>query len=107
MFDFHAISSYFFHSVMSKDVNLHIIVRGMVQGVGFRYFVYKNAVQLGLNGFVRNLANGDVEIELSGDRSLIEELIGIVKVGPSSADVTDVLINWLKPSRIFTTFEIE
>ena len=75
-------------------VTAHIIVKGIVQGVGYRYFVYHRAVQLGLVGYVKNLFNGDVEIEVEGDRSLIEELIGEVRVGPRSASVRDVSVRW-------------
>lgn len=87
-------------------VGANIIVSGMVQGVGFRYFVYNRAVRSGLDGFVRNLANGNVEIEVEGDRSLIEELIREVTVGPRSAQVTDVKVGWKKPRSDHRGFEI-
>jgi acylphosphatase len=76
------------------QVRVHIIVQGMVQGVGFRYFVHREATTLNLSGYAQNLYNGDVEIEAEGDRSLIEEFIKIVKVGPSSAFVKDLKIEW-------------
>jgi len=44
-----------------------IIFQGRVQGVGFRYFTYTIALELGLTGSVRNLMNGDVEVEVQGD----------------------------------------
>jgi len=88
------------------EIGANIIVRGMVQGVGFRYFVYGRAVKLGLNGFAKNLYNGDVEIEITGERSLIEELINEVKIGPRSAQVTDVKIKWIKPDQYYNNFEI-
>lgn len=76
----------------------HIIVRGLVQGVGFRWFVSRRANALGLSGFTRNLADGAVEIEAEGDRSLVEALIGEVRVGPRSAQVRDLIIEWKEPS---------
>ena len=76
------------------QARVHIIVQGMVQGVGFRYFVHREATKLNLSGYARNLYNGDVEIEAEGDRSLIEEFIKIVKVGPSTAFVKDLKIEW-------------
>ena len=88
------------------EIGANIIVRGMVQGVGFRYFVYGRAVKLGLNGFAKNLYNGDVEIEITGERALIEELINEVKIGPRSAQVTDVKIKWIKPDQYYNNFEI-
>lgn len=87
-------------------VGAHIIVRGMVQGVGFRYFVYHHALKLGLIGHVSNLYNGDVEILAEGERSVVEELIKVVKVGPRAAQVTDVKIEWKEPQHQYKQFEI-
>ena len=88
------------------EVRAYILVSGMVQGVGFRYFVYDRATRLGLRGFVSNLYNGDVEIEVEGDRSLIEELIKEMKVGPRAARVVDVNIEWKKADQHYKRFDI-
>lgn len=87
-------------------VGAHIIVQGMVQGVGFRYFVYSRAVRAGLEGYVQNLYNGEVEIEVEGDRSLIEELIKEVKIGPRASGVTNVKVDWKNPEHRFRGFDI-
>ena len=79
------------------EVRAHIVVRGLVQGVGFRWFVQRRASALGANGWVRNLADGSVEIEAQADRSILEELLREVKVGPRSAQVTDLQIEWQAP----------
>jgi acylphosphatase len=76
-------------------IGAHMIVRGLVQGVGFRWFVARHAQALGLHGFVRNLPDGNVEVEAVGERGLIEELLRHVKVGPRSAHVSDVMLEWL------------
>jgi acylphosphatase len=76
----------------------HMVVRGLVQGVGFRWFVARRANALGLTGYARNLIDGAVEIEAEGDRSLVEALIGDVRVGPRSAHVQDLMIDWKEPS---------
>ncbi len=89
-----------------NDVRAHILVRGFVQGVGFRYFVYKLATELGLSGYVKNLFTGEVEIEVEGGRSLVEELIARVRIGPRSAHVTDIAIEWRKPEQKAESFEI-
>lgn len=81
---------------MVMKVRVHLLVCGMVQGVGFRYFVLDRAINLGLTGYTRNLYSGEVEIEAEGNRSLIEEFIKEVKVGPRAAQVTDLKIEWLK-----------
>lgn len=75
-------------------LRVHIIVEGLVQGVGFRWFVYRKAEALGVTGWVKNLYNGNVEIEAEGDRSRLEEFINDVKVGPRSARVTNLTIEW-------------
>jgi acylphosphatase len=66
------------------------LIRGRVQGVGFRYFVELAAHQLGLTGWVRNLDDGRVEVYASGEESKIEELNGRLWRGPRWADVRGV-----------------
>jgi acylphosphatase len=87
-------------------VGLHIIVQGIVQGVGFRYFVYHHATKLGVKGWVRNVLNGDVEIEVEGDRSLLEIFIAELKVGPRSAHIKDLHIEWQPYENQYSSFEI-
>jgi acylphosphatase len=88
------------------EVGANIIVSGLVQGVGFRFFVHRHASRLGVRGFVRNLYNGDVEIEVEGDRSLIEELIKEVRVGPRAARVQDVKVKWEQYQQRYYDFGI-
>jgi len=88
------------------QIGVHITVQGLVQGVGFRYFVYRHASRLGLKGWVRNLYNSDVEIEAEGDRSMVEELIKEIKVGPRSAHVKDLKIEWQDFKNRYQAFEI-
>ena len=88
------------------EIGAQILVRGVVQGVGFRYFVYRKATEMGIRGFVRNSGDGSVFIEAVADRSLVEELISAVRVGPRLAHVTDVKVEWGKPADEFRDFEI-
>jgi acylphosphatase len=74
----------------------YIRVSGVVQGVGFRYFTQRMARDLGLSGWVRNRPDGDVDLEAMGEKGLIEELIRVLRVGPPSAHVSDVQIQWLE-----------
>lgn len=60
---------------MGKQVRRHIIFYGRVQGVGFRYRAYYAALQLGLGGWVCNLDDGTVEMEVQGTEREIEELL--------------------------------
>jgi acylphosphatase len=84
----------------------HIVVSGLVQGVGFRYFVQHSAQRLRLQGWVRNLPNADVEIEVEGEKESIEQLISSVRQGPRSAVVSDVEVTWEEFRGKFQRFEI-
>jgi acylphosphatase len=88
------------------DARAHIVVEGLVQGVGFRWFVARHAQGLGLKGHVKNLFNGSVEVEVEGERSLVEEMIKHLKVGPRSAQVRDLHIEWLPSQKETRAFEI-
>lgn len=83
-----------------------ITVRGLVQGVGFRYFVFRHALKLGLNGYVKNLFSGDVYTEAEGDRDSIERLYHLIERGPEYAEVTGCEIRWMENKDEFTTFDI-
>mgnify|MGYP000910705619 FL=1 len=60
---------------MEDKVRKHIFFYGRVQGVGFRYYSVNKARQLGLTGWVRNLYDGSVEMEVQGPEQFIDELI--------------------------------
>jgi len=83
-----------------------IIVNGLVQGVGFRYFVYREAVELGLTGYTKNLYTGEVQTIAEGEKAMIEELIKKIRIGPSHASVTNCWIDWKEPTNEFSSFEI-
>jgi len=72
-------------------VGKHILVSGSVQGVGFRFFIQKKALELGLNGWVRNLLDGRVEILVTGSKPQIDGLLSCVAVGPPSANVVEAM----------------
>jgi acylphosphatase len=65
-------------------------IRGRVQGVGFRYFVQREAVRLGLRGWVRNLDDGRVEVLAEGSTAQLAELEGLLYSGPRWAEVRGV-----------------
>jgi acylphosphatase len=88
------------------DVRAHIIVSGMVQGVGYRYFVTKVARRMELTGRVKNLPSGEVEIEVEGPRGLVETLIKELNTGNSWAVVRNVEVTWEKYQGRYTGFDI-
>jgi acylphosphatase len=63
---------------MADIVRKHIIFHGSVQGVGFRYYSEHKANQLRLTGWVKNLYNGDVEMEVQGSEAAIDELVAFL-----------------------------
>ena len=83
-----------------------ILANGLVQGVGFRYYVVKNAQRLGLKGYTKNLYSGEVLTVAEGPRYLLEELYDQIKVGPPYADVKNASVKWSEPENEFTHFEI-
>jgi acylphosphatase len=90
----------------SNLVSLHAVVNGLVQGVFYRAYVSRRASELGLKGWVRNLENGDVEIQAEGERAALERLIGYLHTGPPSAVVTSVDNDWGEGTGRFSGFSI-
>lgn len=86
---------------------VHIIVRGVVQGVGFRFFVRDHARQLALSGWARNRADGGVEIVAEGERGQLEQLVVSSNHGPAGARVRDVTVEWQESSGEFPSFTIK
>jgi acylphosphatase len=85
---------------------LHAIVRGDVQGVGFRYFVQRKAQQLGLSGWVRNKDDGTVEVVAEGARRDLEELKSVLWEGPRLARVDGVDERWLEATGGLGRFDL-
>lgn len=85
---------------------LHAVVHGYVQGVGFRYFASHKARSLGLRGFARNRGDGAVEVVSQGPRSALENLLLALQQGPSAAEVDEVETTWRTPTEHFSGFSI-
>lgn len=77
---------------MNKQV--HVLLRGRVQGVGFRFFVHDCAGQLGLTGWVRNLADDRVEAVATGEHERLQQFVALCKNGPPAAVVQDMTVEW-------------
>jgi len=69
---------------------MHFLVKGRVQGVGFRWFVHREASELGLKGWVRNTEDGDVEVLAAGDEEELIELRESLRKGPRGSRVDSV-----------------
>ncbi len=87
-------------------MRLQAHISGLVQGVNFRWYTQRRANELGLNGWVRNLPDGSVQLIAEGERSALEALLEAVRVGPSAAVVETVDIQWGTPTGEFGRFEV-
>jgi acylphosphatase len=84
----------------------HIIVDGIVQGVGFRWFVQHLAQRFGLDGTVRNRLRGDVEITVEGEKAVIEDFILELRKGPRYGRVDAVEVEWREFTGKYKGFSI-
>ena len=90
-----------------KHVRANIIVKGFVQGVSFRAYTVRKARELNLTGYVRNLPNGDVEVEAQGNQIQVMHLIEWLKnEGSPASQVTEVIVNWLNKLEMYKDFRI-
>jgi acylphosphatase len=83
------------------------VVRGRVQGVGYRWFVEREAHMLGIAGWVRNNADGSVEVLAQGNREQLSGLHSRLRQGPRAARVDDVEVIEVKLIAGLSTFRIE
>jgi acylphosphatase len=73
---------------------LDAVVRGRVQGVGFRYFVLREARRLELDGWTANEADGSVRVVADGSRATLEVLLEALREGPPASIVERVVVDW-------------
>lgn len=74
---------------------IEVIFSGRVQGVGFRYFVQINAINYNLTGWVKNLSNGNVLLEVQGNNDTINKFLNIIKKGNGFSKIIDMSITSL------------
>ena len=85
---------------------LHAIVEGRVQGVGFRAFAQRNAIIYGLSGWVRNRWNGTVELVAEGKTHDLEIFLKSIQRGPFPGTTKSIKTNWHEASGDFISFRI-
>ncbi|MFC2085394.1 acylphosphatase [Bacteroidota bacterium] len=90
-----------------RKVRAEILLKGLVQGVGFRWFVLKKAGSYSLKGYVKNLYTGEVLIVAEGQKYEIEDFFREVKIGPQFSSVNNASINWLEYKNEFKGFEVK
>jgi acylphosphatase len=83
------------------------VISGRVQGVGFRYFAERVAIQLGIHGYVKNLSSGSVEVYAVGNEPALEEFKHHLTEGPRSARVTAIDESDEEVNEKYNRFRIE
>lgn len=91
---------------MDKKKHFNIKIYGKVQGVFYRAFCKEKAIELNLNGFVKNMEDGSVYIEVEGDDNSLAQFLIFCNEGPKLANVKTIIIEE-KPLKNFTKFEIK
>jgi len=82
------------------------IIKGRVQGVGFRYFCLVKAKSLGITGFVKNLSDGNVYVCAEGEKDILLHFLDILKQGPDYGYVEKVDEKWSEGQNKYSQFEI-
>jgi len=85
---------------------IHVFCSGHVQGVGFRYTAQDIAESLSLKGWVKNLADGRVEVVVEGDEKDLKEFLDKISKGQMGRYVTNTDVSWEKPTKEFDSFEV-
>jgi len=89
-----------------KKESVTLRVRGIVQGVGFRYFTVREAKKLGVSGFVRNEPDGSVYAYAEGGKLELEDFIDVIRKGPRFGSVMEVGVEWGEYSGAYKDFDI-
>ncbi|MFN2354046.1 MAG: acylphosphatase [Desulfopila sp.] len=85
---------------------IHARIEGLVQGVFFRDATRKEALRLGLTGWVRNMDDGAVEAVLHGKNEHLSAMVSWLKKGPPRSNVTDVSLQQIDNGKEYTDFQI-
>ena len=86
--------------------SLHLLIEGQVQGVGYRYFVVECARDRNIRGWVRNLADGRVEIMAEGSKRDLALFLSKVEKGPSYSKIASIHRDWEKGAGKFEGFKV-
>ncbi|MCB9482174.1 MAG: acylphosphatase [Desulfobacteraceae bacterium] len=75
---------------MENKKAVHLVIKGRVQGVAFRWYAMKKAVEFDVSGYVKNNINGNVEMFIEGNEKNVDSVVNWCRTGPPSADVNEV-----------------
>lgn len=88
-------------------MNVKVVVSGYVQGVGFRFSTQMKANELGIKGYVKNQYDGTVLVMASAEEKTLNEFIAWLRIGPRSARVKDLKIDYLEDNENFKDFKVK
>ncbi|TLY12881.1 MAG: acylphosphatase [Nitrospirae bacterium] len=91
---------------MDSPIRARILVSGRVQGVAYRAFTRDAASRMKLCGGVRNVDDGRVEVDVEGERQVVEAFIELLRTGPPMARVDDLQVRWDSPTGQHKDFRI-
>jgi len=91
---------------MEGRLRFRIVVSGLVQGVGYRYFAARTARAYGLTGWVKNRVDGAVEVEAEGEKSVLHAFVKELRLGPPSSRVSALDLEELPPGEGYDDFDI-
>lgn len=91
---------------MDSPIRAWILVSGRVQGVAYRAFTQDAASRMKLYGGVRNLDDGRVEVDVEGERRMVEAFVELLRTGPPMARVEDLQVRWDAPTGQHKDFRI-
>ena len=83
-----------------------IVIKGRVQGVGFRYWLYKAAIQKNIDGWVKNKVSGEVEALLIGKNAEVNSIIKLCEKGPPASKVIKINVNYYEKEYLKKSFDI-
>lgn len=92
--------------LFDSKVRLHLVLGGVVQGVGFRAFTKREADKLGITGWVKNTPDETVEIVAEGQKDLLKILLDLCRKGPHGAHVDKAEENWEEYKDEFSSFDV-
>jgi len=86
---------------------LTVCISGVVQGVGYRYFVVRRARECNVTGWVKNRSDGSVQIEAVGQRGALEDFLSGIRIGPPAAHISGVDAQWAENGPEYETFDVK
>ncbi len=88
-------------------IGAYIIVKGLVQGVGYRYFAARQARIFNIRGWVKNAPDGAVEMQIEGEKNSVDAFVKELKIGPRFSQVQDVVYTPGPYHNQFISFDID